>query len=80
MVVVVLAVMVAAVLAVMVLAVVLALLVALQVMETLRTSMLDRQPLRPQRRQSMPSPTPSPLVVNFDSPICQRPRRWHRCP
>ena len=80
MVVVVLAVMVAAVLAVMVLAVVLALLVALQVMEKLWASMLDQQPLRSQRRQSRPSPTPSPLVVNFDSPICQRPRRWRRCP
>ena len=71
--------MVVVVLAVMVV-VVLALLVALQVMEKLWASMLDQQPLRSQRRQSRPSPTPSPLVVNFDSPICQRPRRWHRCP
>ena len=71
--------MVVVVLAVMVV-VVLALLVALQVMEKLWASMLDQQPLRSQRRQSRPSPTPSPLVVNFDSPICQRPRRWRRCP
>ena len=58
----------------------LALLVALQMMEKLWTSRLHRQPRRPQRRRSMPSPTPSPLVVSYNSTICQRPKRWHWCP